>query len=111
MAAPYLDDLRKLLEALPDVAAAGVECRHFFSGAAAYVGGKIFISLSPAGLALKLPEEQRRRLFDAGGSALQYFPNLPVKKDYVVLPGDIAADMAALGPLAAEAIKHAGGRK
>ncbi|MBT4907975.1 MAG: hypothetical protein HOL07_15500 [Rhodospirillaceae bacterium] len=88
MAQPYLDNLTALLErTAPDLGEGDVvECRHFFSGAATYVNGRIFMSLTPVGLALKLSETRRDALMAAGGTALRYFPKGPVKTDYVVLP-------------------------
>lgn len=103
MAEPWLRELRSLLDELsPDLA---IECKHFFGGAAAYSGGKIFMSWSAVGLALKLPAETRIRLFQDGATALRYFPKGPVKKDYVVLPEDLARDKAALAPLIAKSVE------
>ena len=52
----YLQALRSLLDtAGADVAGAAagrattIECKHFFSGAAGYADGRIFITLTPAG--------------------------------------------------------------
>ena len=62
-----------------------LEVKHFFGGAAAWIDGSIFVSLTKVGLALKLPEEDRRQLFrskDAG--PLRYFPKAPVKKQYAL---------------------------
>ncbi len=94
----YLNDLETVLtqtaaglDSKTDIAA-----RHFFSGAAAYADGRIFISLTPAGLALKLSEDDRAILQGLGARPLQYFPKAPVKKDYLVLPGSITQDSAAL---------------
>lgn len=94
MAAGYVEALQSLLERVrsalgPDVA---VECRHFFGGAAAYADGRIFMTLTPAGLALKLPENARAALMARGASALRYFPKGPMKKDYVVIPDSLADD-------------------
>jgi len=36
-----------------------LKCKHFFSGAVVYVNGKICITLTPAGFAVKLPEKHR----------------------------------------------------
>ena len=83
-----------------------IECRHFFSGAAAYADGRIFMSLSPAGLALKLPKAEREKLLAVGGGPLRYFPQAPVKKDYVVLPDNIATDADARDPLIEKAVAH-----
>ena len=68
----------------------------FFGGAAAYVNGRIFMSLTPVGLALKLPEEDRILLINEGAKRLQYFPKAPIKKDYVVLTEALADDPPAL---------------
>lgn len=94
MAQPYLDDLADLIASHGDSAVPGAEitCKHFFSGAAAYADGDIFMSLSPAGLALKLPEADCTSLREQGGKPLQYFPEAPVKQGYVVLPAVIARD-------------------
>ena len=94
MAEPYLTELKTILARLsePD----NIASKHFFSGAAAYVEGRIFMSLSPAGLALKLPEQDRQALIDLGGTPLQYFAKAPVKKDYIVLPPDIVDDDSVL---------------
>jgi len=68
-----------------------LECKHFFSGAAIYANGRICMSLTTVGFALKLPEESRNALMkERGAKPLRYFPKAPVKKDYVILPkGDV----------------------
>ena len=89
MAKEYLDRLNDLMaEIAPDVSTpASLEVKHFFSGAAVYADGRICISLTPAGFALKLPEALRDELMKEDGTKnLQYFPEAPIKKDYVVLP-------------------------
>ena len=52
----YLEELRSILALFEadQRSPSTIECKHFFSGAAAYADGRIFISLTPAGLALKL---------------------------------------------------------
>ena len=76
---------------------ANLECKHFFSGAALYADGKICISLTPVGFALKLPEESQNILLkQKGAKHLQYFPKAPIKKDYVVLPKTMLKDMRTL---------------
>ncbi len=88
MTARYLMELDTLLSKAAEV---GLEtrrlsCRHFFSGAALYVDGQIFASLTPAGFALKVPEAQRVELLKTKRARpLRYFPNAPIKKQYVVL--------------------------
>ena len=73
---------------------AKLECKHFFSGAAVYANGRICISLTPVGFAIKLPEESRNTLLkQKGAKHLRYFPKGPIKKDYVVLPKTMLKDM------------------
>ena len=69
-----------------------LECRHFFSGAAVYRNSSIIASLTPVGLAFKVPAEVRDGLLESGrGLPLRYFPRSPIKRDYVLLP-DSAID-------------------
>ncbi len=92
---------RQALSSLPAWPAPGgdaIECRHFFSGAAAYVDGRIFASLTTVGLALKLPGDDRAALTARGGKPLRYFATGPVKKDNVILPNALARDARALAP-------------
>ncbi len=98
MAEPYLKELRSLVErfALRQGGPLDIECKHFFSGAAAYDNGHIFMSLTPAGLALKLPESDRDALMSEGATPLKYFPKAPVKKEYVVLPRKLVDEERAL---------------
>ena len=98
MAEPYLTELRALLEDLSKKFedADSVTCKHFFSGAAAYFNGQIFMSLSPVGLAFKLPEEHVQNVLNQGGKPLKYFPKAPVKKGYAVLSPQQTTDQEAL---------------
>jgi hypothetical protein len=104
MAEPYLTDLRSLLDRLAPIAGVTQEltCKHFFAGAAAYAEGHIFLSLTPVGLALKLPPARREELFAARGKPLRYFPNAPVKKAYVILDDEMASDDRTLARLISE---------
>lgn len=109
MAEPYLSNLRQLTQSLSisgedkDL----INCKHFFSGAAGYIDEKIFISLSPAGLALKLPQANCDALLGKGASPLRYFPKAPVKKGYVVLPPDIVDDENSLAKWVTTSISFA----
>jgi len=109
MAEPYLQDLTDLLaQAAPRPRPkAAIACKHFFAGAAAYADGHIFMSWTPVGLALKLPEAACAELRSAGAKPLRYFPKGPIKKDYVILPARLAADAAALGPWIVQSIAFA----
>jgi len=94
MAKPYLENLQDLIDRLrPEIDRLNdVECKHFFSGAAAYIDGHIFMSLSPVGLALKLPEDDIELIFSQGAKPLRYFAKSPIKKDYAVLPPQVVND-------------------
>lgn len=109
LANTHLDALRSLLEragpgAGEDVA---IECKHFFGGAAAYADGRIFMSLTKVGLALKLPEGSRADLMRGGATPLRYFPKGPIKKDYVAVPKTLTEDEGALSLRIREAIAYA----
>ncbi len=84
-----------------------LEYKHFFSGAALYANGKICISLTPVGFATKLPEESRNALLKQKGTKpLRYFPEGPIKKDYVVLPKSILNDVKVLRHWVKLCIEH-----
>jgi len=87
---------------------AKLECKHFFSGAAFYANGRICMSLTPVGFALKLPEELKSKLLkEKGVKHLQYFPKGPVKKDYVVLPKSILESARTFRRLLRNSIEYA----
>lgn len=83
MAQPFLEKLETLVNRhLPDEPQ--LECKHFFSGAALYAQGVICVSLTPVGLAFKLPAELCSALIDSGAASnLKYFAKSPFKKGYV----------------------------
>ena len=99
MAKEYLEQLSAILvrTTSDNFNRVSLECKHFFSGAAVYANGKICMSLTPVGFALKLPEKYRSTLMEQEGvKPLRYFPRGPIKKDYVVLPDVILSDARAL---------------
>lgn len=58
-----------------------------FGGLMGYAHGRPFASLSNIGLALKLPTAQQTELLQiAGAKRLQYEPDAPISKQYVVVP-------------------------
>jgi len=86
MAQPYLDELTQLVH---DIDSGGFDmtCKHFFSGAALYADGQICASLTPKGLAFKLPESRCAALFAENAAIpLQYFDKSPVKRGYILIP-------------------------
>jgi TfoX/Sxy family transcriptional regulator of competence genes len=75
MAETHLRNLLSLIELLalnlnPKDA---IQCKHFFGGAAAYANGRIFMTLTSRGLALKLQRDSRELLIRAGARPLRYF--------------------------------------
>ena len=99
MAGEYLEKLSALIKkAVPNqLKSIKLECRHFFSGAALYANGKICVTLTPKGFAIKLPENIRKKLLKEGkAKKLRYFPKAPVKKDYVILPKAMTDDLKSL---------------
>ena len=71
-----------------------LEVKHFFSGAAVYANSSICITLTPVGLAIKLPEQLRNKLIkQKGAKPLRYFPQGPIKKDYAVLSESMLTDI------------------
>lgn len=87
MAEPYLTDLRSMVDewTSTDPQVGQLDCRHFFAGAAAYREGSIVASLTPVGLAFKVPSSIRDELIETGEAVpLRYFPNAPVKKNYIL---------------------------
>lgn len=99
MAEPFLTDLRRIGEQwrAADQRVGDLEYRHFFSGAAAYRDGAIAATLTPVGLAFKVPAAVREDLLGRGvAEPLRYFPSGPVKKDYVLFePSEVDAAAAA----------------
>ncbi len=106
----YFCQLPELLDRVGPACPSGVTIavRHFFGGAAAYADKRIFMSLTKAGLALKLPPEDRLRLFRSGdGRKLRYFPNAPVKKQYALVSNDIVNDSSKIKSLIEKSIVFA----
>ena len=76
MAKEYFDRLFCLVDELKleNEVSQPIEVKHFFSGAALYASGTICASLSPAGLAFKLPEKEVNDLITRGKAfPLKYF--------------------------------------
>ncbi|MCZ6505533.1 MAG: TfoX/Sxy family protein [Actinobacteria bacterium] len=95
MAEPYLTQLKSLADQWisADQRIGALECRHFFSGAAVYRDGAIVASLTPVGLAFKVPVEVHDELLSSGlASPLRYFPKAPIKRDYVLFPAVMELD-------------------
>ena len=109
MAEPYLERLTQMVDGLESLQIRGVtlKCKHFFSGAALYANGKICASLSPAGLALKLPETQRQSLISEGkGEEFRFFPKGSIERDYVALTESIIQNRNMLQELVGASVSY-----
>jgi hypothetical protein len=87
MAKEYFEKLITLINELDfkDEIDFSTEVKHFFSGAALYVNGRICVSWSPVGLAFKLPEAEVNKLINRGcAKPLRYFPKGNIKKGYAL---------------------------
>jgi len=85
MAKPYFEQLKMLVEKcnLGTFQSSSIEVKHFFSGAALYSNGVICSSLSPTGLAFKLPEKEVEKLIKSDKAInLKYFEKGNIKKGY-----------------------------
>jgi hypothetical protein len=84
VAQPYLRILEELI-AGEHANSTALACRHFFGGAALYSNSAICASLTPVGIAFKLPEQRCAELIASGTALpLRYFRDSPVKRGYVL---------------------------
>jgi len=100
MAKEYFEKLSDLMAEIctDNPTNVSLEIKHFFSGAAIYADGRICISFSPAGFAIKLPDALRNELMrEKDTKNLRYFPKAPIKKNYIVLPTSMIEDKDTLG--------------
>jgi TfoX/Sxy family transcriptional regulator of competence genes len=112
MAEPYLDHLSHMVDRLelPQTPGVTLESKHFFSGAALYANGKICASLSPMGLAVKLPADIREELISEGkGTEFRFFASGPIKREYVALSETIIQDDEALGEILSTSVDYVTG--
>ena len=87
MAKEYLDKLNALINEtnIENEIDAIIGAKHFFSGAGLYKNETMCVSLSPVGLAFKLPETEVAKLLDSGNAIpLKYFPKGHIKKGYAL---------------------------
>jgi len=109
MARKYLEKLSVFIEkaTLNYSKNINLECKHFFSGAALYVEEKICLSLTPVGLAIKLPEGTKNKLLKSKKAvALRYFPKSPIKKEYVLFVDGVEKDSKSLRKYVKQSIEY-----
>ena len=109
MSEPTLDTLKDQLSLAAESHALDGELtfKPMFGGVCGYVGGRVFASLSDIGLALKLPPEaQAELLSEDGAKRLQYEPDAPPSKQYIVVPPPMQADLAALAPWLGRSVEY-----
>jgi len=100
MANQYVEKLIALMDRVQPKLPHGkaIEVKPFFGGAAGYVDRHIFISLTKVGLALKLPEEDREKLFRSKrAKKMRYFPKAPVKKQYALMSKNVLKSRRSIG--------------
>ncbi len=99
MSEPSLDEMQSQLSHAAEAhdLDANLTFKPMFGGVCAYVGGRVFASLSDIGLALKLPPDaQAELLAQPGAKRLQYEPDAPPSKQYIVVPPPMQTDTPAL---------------
>ena len=72
-----------------------------------YAEKRICVSLTPVGLAIKLPESTREGLIKSKKAvALRYFPKAPIKKGYVLFPDGVAKRHKMLHKYVKESVEY-----
>ena len=109
MALKYIEQLSDLFLKIFPQKTRGIklEVKHFFSGAALYVNGKIFATLTPKGFAIKLPADIIKGLLEEKkAKPLCYFPKAPVKKGYALLSKEVIKNTKLVKKLAILSMKY-----
>lgn len=73
----------------------GIECKMMFGARAAWVNGNMFMGTFEQDLVVRLPEDDRNKLAEAGGE--QFAPMGRPMREYMLMPRDMHEDDAALG--------------
>ena len=110
MSKTELEAMREAVELAAEALPPDVELtfRSMFGGMGASAQGRMFASLSNVGLALKLPTAMQQELLQEPGAAyLQYEPDAPVSKSYVVVPAGFLKDVAQLAPWVEKSVRYA----
>jgi TfoX/Sxy family transcriptional regulator of competence genes len=83
----------------------GAAVRKMFGYPAGFVNGHLFTGLFRSSWFVRLPDDQRAALADAGGTEFSPMPGRPMR-EYVVLPAELAADAAEAMPWVRRALDH-----
>lgn len=109
MSEPYLSKLTQIINRLSisDSDNVTILAKHFFSGAALYANGTICVLFSPMGFAIKVPANRREILLAEGkGSIFRFFPNGPIKHEYIRLSDHIIQQDDTLGEFLYSSIEY-----
>ena len=113
---PRSEHVTRLEEALENALPSRGELLHLtfrsmFGGSGAYVNGLIIATVSNVGLGLKLSEADQKALMAAEPEAkyLQYDPDMPPSKHYILIPAHLIAQPDLLEPWVLKSIKYVEG--
>lgn len=101
MSEPSLKEMQDQLSEAAETLALDTELvfKPMFGGVCAYIQSRVFASLSNVGLALKLsPADQTELLKTEGAKRLQYEPDAPESKQYIVVPASIRTQNEEFAP-------------
>jgi TfoX/Sxy family transcriptional regulator of competence genes len=82
------------------------ETRKMFGYPAAFVNGNMFMGLHEHRFVLRLPDQARAQLLDAGATPFEPMPGRPMR-EYVVVPEPLLSQRAELDDWIARALEHA----
>lgn len=85
MSMPRPSDAAKALFASVSPLDARVTIKPMFGSLAGFINGNMFIGLYGEAIFVRLPEDQRQELLQAGGEAFSPMPGRPMK-EYVTVP-------------------------
>ena len=89
---PPPDQVARFHEAVAGIE--GVEVRKMFGSPAAFVGGNLTAGLHQESVMVRLPDAERQERLAEGWSLFEPMPGRPMR-EYVALPPEVAADLAA----------------
>jgi TfoX/Sxy family transcriptional regulator of competence genes len=84
----------------------GVARRKMFGYPACFANGRMFTGLHQDRWVIRLPDEARAALAEAGGTPFEVMPGRPMR-EYLVLPATLASNPAAMRPWLERALANA----